>query len=119
MPFYEWSCEECGKAASTFEHRCRPEAPTCPDHGRMVRDWHAEARVHTPGSVFPYVTRNINGEPIEVRSHGHLKELCKLHGVRLRDDTAYIDEEYRGYDIRSKDQNYSGGSGRGLPGQWV
>jgi hypothetical protein len=85
----------------------------------MVRDWHAEARTHRPGAVFPYITRNITGEPIEVRSHGHLKELCKEHGVRLRDDNAFIDSEYQGYDIRTGKQNYSEGSGRGLPGQWI
>lgn len=122
MPFYDWCCSVggCGEHKETFEHRPKPKAPSCTRHCLpMIRDWHGEARAHTPGNVFPYTTRNINGQPLEVKSHAHLKELCKEHGVRLRDDNAFIDSEYKGYDIRTGKQSYSEGSGRGLPGQWV
>lgn len=84
----------------------------------MERDWHAEARTHTPGSAWPFVTTHITGKPIEVRSEAHLQELCKAHGVKHRPDSAFLEKNFLGVGRDGKPR-YSEGSGRGLPGSWV
>jgi hypothetical protein len=78
------------------------------------------AVTHIPGGTYPYMTRNItkDGKPVEVRSAAHLKDLCKQHGVTHRDDNAYIEKSYEGYDIRTGKQKYRESSGAGLPGSW-
>ena len=131
LPFFEWRCETdgCQERTAEFRPRWTPDAPLCTTHGLMERDWHGEARRHTPGSSFPYVTSNISGTPIEVRDEGHLRELCRQHGKVLRDDAAWlepIDErfEFGKYDHEKRAWVGRGvvqreGSGRGMKGQWI
>jgi len=120
MPFYNWVCEKCNATEQTFEHHCTPVAPShCKQP--MVRDWHGEARVHTPASGYPYITRNItpDGSPVEVKSAAHEAELCKIHGVTKRDDQAWIEKEYVGHNWRTGKPEYWEPSGRGMPGSWI
>ena len=79
-------------------------------------------------SAFPFVSKNFNGEPIEVKSESHLQSLCKQFGVTHRPDAAWVDKELqyeRGHVKMRRDSRgelqpvYSEGSGRGLPGGWV
>lgn len=85
----------------------------------MERDWHGEARRHTPGSAFPYITSNITGKPIEVRSIEHERELCQLHGVVKRDDQAWLEKVQVGHDWKKGVPIYYEPSGRGMPGSWI
>jgi hypothetical protein len=69
----------------------------------MERDYRTEHFGHKPASVFPYVTKEITGEPIEIRSLEHQREVCKQHGVRLRDDAAWVDEQVESEVYRAPD----------------
>lgn len=107
MPFYCYTCYDCQDSTaklwqSVAAQRVAPACAKCSTP--MERDWHAE---HAPtgfsvGSVFPYTTTHITGQPIEIKSESHLKSLCKQHGVRHRPDAAFIEND----------------SGRGMPGSW-
>lgn len=68
--------------------------------------------------VFPYTTSHLTGKPVEITSPRHLRELEKKHHVKLRDDVAYVNQEYKGYDPFTKKQIYNE-SGRGVKGQWI
>ncbi len=121
MPFYVWTCaEDCDDSQEqTFEHHMVPVAPVCGCGTAKVRDWHGEARTHRPGSAWPMTTSNVSGKSETFASQKDLDRRCKELGVRQRDDSAYIDESYEGYDIRTEKQNYNQGSGMGLPGVWI
>jgi hypothetical protein len=124
MPFYVWSCEDHVGAEKqveqTFEAKPEPKAPSCAHCGTpMERDYHLESRRHIPASGYPYVTKNITGKEITVTDAGHEAELCKIHGVAKRDDAAWIEKRYVGYNWKTGEQEYTEGSGRGLPGSWV
>lgn len=122
MPFYVWSCNEGHEqeVEKTFEHKMEPKAPDCPRCKQsMERDWHLESRRHTPASGYPYVTKNITGQPITVTDASHEAQLCKEHGVAKRDDAAWIDKEYLGYNWKTDKQEYKEGNGVGNPGCWV
>jgi hypothetical protein len=121
MPFYVWSCEEGHdqKVEQTFEHKMEPKAPECECGALMERNYPLESRRHIPASGYPYVTKNITGKEITVTDAGHEAELCKIHGVAKRDDAAWIEKRYVGYNWKTGEQEYSEGSGRGLPGSWI
>jgi hypothetical protein len=70
-------------------------------------------------SVYPYVTTNITGKPIEVTSAAHLESLCREHNVTHRPDAAWLTQEYKGVDWKTGKQIYKEGSGAGLPGSWI
>lgn len=131
MPCFEFVCPEdgCTSRAQEWRPKWTPDRPTCPSHAKeMERDWHGEARRHTPGSAFPYITKNITGSPVEVRDEGHLRELCKIHGVIPRNDAAWTEpanERWEQGRFNWKTEKWEGqgyvrkeGSGRGLPGTW-
>lgn len=122
MPFYVWSCDSCENtdpAEKTFEHKMVPVAPICGCGAPKIRDWHEEAGRHIPGSAWPMITTNLTGKPESFESQKDLDRRCKELGVRQRDDSSYIDQSYEGYDIRTGEQNYNEGSGRGNPGCWI
>jgi len=85
----------------------------------MERDYHAEAGRHRPSSGFPYITSNISGKPIEVRSLEHEQALCKEYGVTKRDDQAWLEKEQVGHDWKTGKPIYWEPSGRGMPGSWI
>lgn len=131
MPFFEFSCPEldCSENEGVWRAKWTADRPSCPTHGKeMERDWHAEARGHRPGQAYPYVTKNITGEPIEVRDAGHLRELCKIHGVIPRQDAAWAEPmeerweqgKFNRYTLKWEGQGMfkKEGSGRGLPNSW-
>ncbi len=83
----------------------------------MEKVWAITPRFAANG--FPFTTKNFNGQEIEVSSPSHLKALCAEFKVVHRDDAAWIDKRYEGYDFKTGKQRYTEGSGRGNPGQWV
>lgn len=122
MPIYGFRCE--ADASHTEEHYYPHRetdftrlCETC--ESPMARDLTVEARTHRPASGFPYITKNITGEPIEVRSAVHEAELCRIHGVAKRDDQAWLGKEHVGHDWRTGKPIYYEPSGRGLPGSWI
>lgn len=120
MPFYCWTCEKDQKYEKTFEMHMTPIAPKCAIcEELMERDYTTEHSRHTPASGYPYITKNISGEPIEVTSLGHERELCKQYGVEKRDDAAWLTKEHMGVDWRTGKPIYHESSGVGDPGCWV
>lgn len=121
MPTFDFECptKACflGLKRDVYLPLLSSEPPTCADCGKvMERVWSITKRDAT--SVYPYTTKNITGKPIEIRSPGHLKEIEKRHGVRLRDDAAYVTQRWEGYDPMTKKHVYKE-SGAGMPGCWI
>lgn len=97
-----------------------PKAPTCSQCEQvMERDFPAEYGRGRAANGYPYVTKNISGEAIEVLSPGHEAELCKIHGVVKRDDAAWLTKEHAGQDWRTGKPIYRESSGVGDPGCWI
>jgi len=105
-------CDDCG------EHYAIGEWPWCP---------HGTGRSRNAFQEFPYKTKNLtaDGSEVEVTSGAHERALMQQYerdtGNKLvkRDDAAWINETYEGYNRRADRQEYSSGSGRGMPGQWI
>jgi len=66
---------------------------------------------------YPYVTKNITGQPVEVTSAAHERDLCARHGVTPRPDVAWLEKKHMGMDSKGN-PIYREGSGMGLPGAW-
>lgn len=98
-------CEKCNHEMQIGDF------PFCP-HGNDYRQY-------SGGTGFPFTTTHLNGKPVEVRSEGHLRELCKQYGVNHRPDVAFTEKRYEGIDFRTGQHKYREGSGAGLPGCWV
>ena len=81
------------------------------DHGAF-RQTHGDIK------SYPKVVTHFNGKPILVTDAAHDRRLQKEYGVVLRDDVAYTEKEYLGYNRRKDTQEYKEGSGMGLPGCW-
>ena len=118
MPVYQFGCKkkECAKEWEAYLPSFNSKNPKCECGGKGERVWKITSR--TGYGIFPYTTSNLTGSPIEITSPAHLRSLEKKHGVRLRDDVAYINQEWRGYDPVTKKQIYNE-SGRGMKGQWI
>lgn len=103
-------CEKCGREIEIgLFPFCRGNPA---DHGAF-RQYSGEIK------SYPFVTKHFNGKPIEVKSASHEKALMREFGVVKRDDVAWIEKTYEGWDPRTKRQVYREGSGMGLPGVWV
>jgi hypothetical protein len=90
----------------------------CGEEGHPWWDHETGYKQYSGETSYPYVTTHITGKPIEVTGPGHERELCRIHGVRKRDDAAWVEKRYLGVDPRTGKQRYSEGSGMGLPGVW-
>lgn len=99
----EVKCDKCGEVLEVGEW------PFCP-HG-FGANWTEK--------TYPFTTKAFNGQELEVTSRAHEKALMQQYGVRKRDDAAWIEQRYEGYDPRTKKQCYKEGNGVGLPGCWV
>lgn len=119
MPTYDFRCE-AGHVFEGYLPLRATENPPCGECGKPVERLISTNR-HIPASAYPYVTKNIHkdGKAIEVRSPSHEAELCKIHGVRKRDDAAFLTQEYLGVDFRTGKQIYRERSGVGEKGCWV
>lgn len=124
MPIFDFACPTVGCGGfkvDVYLPLRSSEKPLCLDCNTRMETCLALGNQHIAASAFPYVTKNIHpdGKAIEVRSPGHLKELCKTFNVTPRDDAAFIEKEWLGYDMRTKKHVYREGAGVGLPGCWV
>lgn len=121
MPFFGWRCPQCDKTEVKFEPKWREDmSSSCECGAGMERDLTVETRRHIPGNAFPYITTNITGQPLEIKSLAHLREVEKIHGVRQRDDSDFVEEQWQGWDFQSKQHRYGGRSGGGRHStRWV
>ena len=102
-------CEKCGTEIQIGMYPFCKGSPK--DHGGF-RQTHGDTK------SYPKVVTHFNGKPILVTDAAHDRRLQKQYGVVLRDDVAYTEKEYLGYNRRSDKQEYKEGSGMGLPGVW-
>lgn len=117
MPCYEFVCETtgCEERVKEWRPRWTPDRPACPTHGDLMeRDYHAEARRHTPGSSFPFVTKNITGSPIEVRDQGHLNDLLRANGLVQRDDAQWCEPMTERFEWGKYNRHTGEWDGRGM-----
>lgn len=118
MPIYHLECGACAHSFERYHQRFSDPNAACEKCGGATeRVWQDIQRGAT--QIFPYTTTHLTGEPIEIRSAKHLRQLEKQHGVQLRDDVAYTEKRYVGYDWRTRKQVYREGAGVGSPGCWV
>ncbi len=80
MPIYEVQCLKCSKEFEGFakiaernEIRCE-----CGSKTKVLISPHHNDWFH------PFTSEDFTGEPVEVRTKNHLKELCRKHGVYSR-----------------------------------
>jgi len=97
-------CEKCGKTIYVGSW------PFCP---------HTQQVGYLASKSYPFTTKNFNGKSIEVRDASHERALMQQYGVVKRDDVAWTEKEYLGYNPKTKKQEYKEGRGVGLPGCWV
>lgn len=124
MPVFDFKCptEGCKGFKYDVYLPLRDSAkPICLDCDTMMETCLSLGSQHIAASAYPYTTRNItkDGSPIEVTGASHLRSLEKEHGVRLRDDAAFVTKEWLGYDMQKKQHVYKESSGVGEKGCWV
>jgi hypothetical protein len=96
-------CEKCGETVAVGSW------PFCPHPGGVSL---------VTEKSYPFTTKNFTGQPVEVTSRAHEKALMAQHGLVKRDDVAWVDKEYVGYNHRTGKQEYKEGRGMGNPGCW-
>jgi hypothetical protein len=79
---------------------------------------HGKSSLYTE-KTFPFITKNFTGQPIEVTSRAHEKALMQEHGVTKRDDIAWNEKSYEGYNPKTGKQEYKEANGVGMPGCWI
>lgn len=116
MPTFDWECPQ-GHQFEAFVHFKSDgvDCLYCPERA-VETIWTITKR--NGGVQYPYVTKHITGQPIEIRDPGHERQVFKEHGVVRRDDAAWQLEEFGGYDFATKKQIYRRPSGAGMPGCW-
>lgn len=118
MPIYAYSCSACEKEWDSYVPLTSSPNPPCNCGSSSVeRIWRSS--IHKGADTYPYITNHIlpGGQPLEIRSPAHLKEIEKKHGVRLRDDAGWLEKRI-GLNEKGL-KTYYEGNGRGLPGSWV
>jgi len=80
MPLYDFQCLKCKKKFEAFSRiddrlgmKCKCGGKTSVLLSTANKDWFRK-----------HINEDFDGTPIEVKSKGHLKELCKKHGVYAR-----------------------------------
>lgn len=120
MPIFDLACTKCAALQMDVYVPVRGQNPACAKCAEPTEPTIISLGVtHKGTSVFPYTTTHITGKPIEIKSPGHLQEICKVHNVRLRDDNAFLEQERIGYDFKTRRQVYHEGSGLGMKGSWI
>lgn len=117
MPTYDFSCTKCEKGFEAYLPLRMDPNPPCECGGETERVW-ALGNSQKGSDTYPYITKNINGKPIEITSAAHLERVCKENGVTHRPDNGWIEKTYLGTDRKGK-HHYHESSGRGMPGSWV
>ena len=117
MPIYQFECEACKKGFERYLSLRKEKNPPCECGGATQRVWALGVK-QKGDSVYPYITKNITGKPLEITSASHLEKVCKENGVVNRADTAWLEKTHEGCDRKGKPV-YREGSGLGMPGCWI
>ena len=124
MPIFDFVCDN----DHHFERFCKkstfvPKCPVCGEEGEKIFS-PSSKKSGEAGREYPFVTKDLTGEPIEIRSAGHEREVLSQieretgEKIRKRDDAAFLTKEHAGTDWRTGEPLYSESSGAGLPGSW-
>jgi predicted nucleic acid-binding Zn ribbon protein len=88
MPSYCFKCDGCNKAVTLTLRSWRDletEHPSCePCNAKMRRDYaeeHFGGITERSKGVYPIVTEDMTGEPIEVTSRSHENQLMRKYGL--------------------------------------
>lgn len=112
-PTFSQNTETCDTCGATLYVGAYPFCGGDPSkHGAYVQ-------THGDSGRYPYTTKNITGQEITITDAGHERALLKEHGLAQRDDVAFLEKEYVGYNHRTGKQEYKEGRGVGMPGCWV
>lgn len=98
------TCEKCGAELEVGSW------PFCPHPGGVSL---------VTEKSYPFTTKMFTGQPVEVTSRAHERALMREHNVVKRDDAAWIDKEFVGWNRRTGKYEYKESSGVGNPGCWV
>ncbi len=104
------SCEQEHGFEKYLPLRGDPNPPCEVCQGPTERVWSLGSH-HVGSSTFPYVTKNITGKPIEIKSASHLEQVCKQYGVTHRDDEAWVEKRF-------ENGKYIESSGQGMKRTW-
>lgn len=119
MPIYSFECQNCKHQYDAYVPRIGATSPCSQCQSETVEKIWTTTVHSSVASAFPYITTNITGSPIEIKSAKHLEQVCREHGVTHRPDNAFLSKEYKGYSFRHNKQIYTEGSGLGMPGSWI
>lgn len=89
MPTYTYYCKKCNHEEDhIFPMRGTPDRLVHIGCGETMRRIFKAPQVHVRQ---PYVTSNITGEPVEIRSARQEEDLCNRHGVaRIMDGESSV-----------------------------
>jgi hypothetical protein len=114
MPTYDFHCEPCNAYQEAYVHSWK-DSFTHSCGAAMEKIWSITQRIGDAG-VFPITTTHLTGKPETFTSQSQLNSRLKQLGMAQRDDASWVEEQYKGYNYRTRQQEYS--SGRGARGQW-
>jgi len=82
MPLYDMKCLNCGKEQEKFCSVVELHRQECSECGGRLKVLITNS--HNQDWFHPHWNEHFTGEPIWVRTRGHLKELCLKHNVTSR-----------------------------------
>lgn len=123
-PMFDYVCENDHQFERLVKKRdFVPKCPTCGEMGEKV--WLPSHGTKKGEDTYPFVTKDLTGSEIEIRSAAHEKEVIAQveaetgEKIRKRDDAAFLTKEHKGLDWKTGQPIYEEGSGAGLPGSWT
>jgi len=84
VPLYDLICHNpaCGHRERDYFKHLHDPLPQCPKcHEPMQVDWQGNAPAVHDFKKYAGLWNDITHEPIEIRSRGQLKEVCKRHNL--------------------------------------
>jgi putative FmdB family regulatory protein len=78
MPLYDYECTACNHTFEDYKPINKRHVTQCPKCGGVGRQ--VICPIHV-SKLYPFVTEDFDGTPIEVRSRKHYYELCRKHNV--------------------------------------
>lgn len=104
MPRYDVGCEVCGHEFEAISRMAENHLIKCEKCGGSTKVFITNSR--TQHWFKPHINYEFTGEPIEVKSLNHYKQLCIRHGVTSRatgDVRNYTHKGRYGYDIEQSE----------------
>lgn len=118
MPVYAYQCTPEEHQFEAYVHSHRDACPPCLICGGTTEKIWKITR-HIGGVNWPFTTKHLTGKEETFADQAALNQRLKELGMVRRDDAAWLEQEYQGYDWVTGKQKYKEGSGLGMPGCWV